>query len=70
MSSTNNTNNFLMNKKENKKSSILFINYPKKKRLEYITCKKYDIEEIKFYEELNKYNLNFENNSDYQSDKF
>ena len=47
------------------KKSILFINYPKRKKLEYITCKKYDIEEINFYKDLKKYY-----NDKYYNDKF
>lgn len=50
----NNTNN--NNTNNNQKKSSLFIHISKKARLEYITCKKYDIDEINFYKELKKYN--------------
>lgn len=36
----------------------LFINHSKKTTLEYITCKKFDIDEINFYKEIDKLNAN------------
>lgn len=60
MSKVNNKSNA-----KNKKISSLFIQYPKKEMMEYITCKKYDVEEIKFYEEieiLNQDNYNIKHN--------
>jgi len=44
--------NISCNKKKKSNYDFLFINYPKWKRIEYQSCKKYDIEEIEF----NKYN--------------
>lgn len=35
-----------------KRTDTLFINHSKKTTLEYITCKKYDVDEINFYKEI------------------